>query len=487
MCTQYFFVTLHSNWPLRWKALTKNLTRKKPKCIRGKLQSGHIYRGVCNLSVGVLKFQSMRYRGIILFMVLTGVVALLALMSCSKINTVGDPHFEEDGTLIVDSQEALDSVESVKPISFAPQKPSKIKFYVEVSGSMNGFFRPNRPTEFKADVWQIISYYSAIIPEITTLTNEGDMGASVSLSNFQTMMNTGAFVSSASTKVPIMLQSIINNLNTEAGEVAVLVSDMKYSPVGAAAPEVLLTQYSTDISRILGTSQKAVCLVGATSNYLDKSGSVVCDKSPYYFLIIGDGMQVADMRNGISTLLENNGRYIDNIESGFDYGAPTYSFGIPDNCFQMDEENPTFCGFDSSVSDTCMVKLKVNLENYRWIVANDQYFEKAFQYKALYGSNVKMGKVEYEIQNITDKELRRKATAIVELKVYDMAMDSEVIEWSLALPDTDVTLFTPYFGATTESDVTKSYSVDNFIKGIFYGGVVNKTLKPNYILISKNS
>ena len=55
------------------------------------------------------------------------------------------------------------------------------------------------------------------------------------------------------------------------------------------------------------------------------------------------------------------------------------------------------------------------------------------------------------------------------------------------LPDTDYTLFAPYFGATAESDVTKSYSVDNFVKGIFYGGVVNKTLKPNYILISKNS
>ena len=100
---------------------------------------------------------------------------------------------------------------------------------------------------------------------------------------------------------------------------------------------------------------------------------------------------------------------------------------------------------------------------------------------------MKVGKVDFDIQNITDKELKRKAIATVELKVFNFAMDSEVIEWTLMLPDTDYTLFAPYFGATAESDVTKSYSVDNFVKGIFYGGVVNKTLKPNYILISKNS
>jgi hypothetical protein len=213
----------------------------------------------------------------------------------------------------------------------------------------------------------------------------------------------------------------------------------------------------------------------------------MCDKSPYYFLIIGDGRQVADIRNGISTMLDNNKHFIDNIESGFSYGAPTYSFGIPDNCFQMDDENPTFCGYDPSESDTCTIKLKINLENYRWIVATKQYLDSAFQCKALYGSNVKVGKIDFDIQNITDKELKRKAIATVELKVFNFAMDSEVIEWTLMLPDTDYTLFAPYFGATAESDVTKSYSVDNFVKGIFYGGVVNKTLKPNYILISKNS
>lgn len=407
-------------------------------------------------------------------------IAAVALTStyCPDINTVGDPHFNADGTL----------PDSVDTISLKPSAPTKVKFYVEVSGSMNGFFRANKTTNFKKDVWQILSYYSAIAPEITILTNDGSVGSSYPQTQFQTLMNTGAFVSSASTRVPLMLESIFDNLNTEEGEVAVLISDMKYSPVGAAAPEVLMSQYSTDISKILGTRKKAVSLIGATSDYLDKKGNVTTDKSPYYFFVIGDGEQVAFMRNGISTMLENNKRLVDNIESGFDYGVPTCSFGIPDNCWQLDDTTPTFVGFDESANDTCTIKMEVHLESYRWIVASESYFKNAFKIKTLYGSNVELGKVEFDIKNITDKELVRTATAIAEVKVFDMAMDSEVLEWTLELPDTDYTLFSPYFdGAVSENDPTKSYSVADFVKGIFYGGVVNKKLKPNYILISKNS
>lgn len=406
-------------------------------------------------------------------------VVIALFCSCGNVvNTVGDSHFNEDGTL----------EDSSLSFTIIPSAPTKIKFYVEVSGSMNGFFRANKATDFKKDVWQIMSYYSALSPEITVLTNDGNMGASYNHSKFQTMMNTGAFVSSASTRVPVMLQSIFKDLDTESGEVAVLISDMKYSPVGEVAPNVLLSQYSTDISKILGAQKKAVSLIGATSNYLDKTGNAVTDNSPYYFFIIGESDHVAFMRNGISAMLDNSHHFIDNIESGFDYGVPTCSFGIPDNCYQMNDVDPTFVDFDQSTNDTCKINMEVHLEGYRWILASENYFKDAFKIKALYGSNVEIGNIDFEIQNITNKELVRTAIAKVEVKVFDMAMDSEVLEWSLELPDTDYTLFNPYFeGAVDENDPTKSFSVKDFISGIFYGGIVNKTLKPNYILISKNS
>ena len=415
-----------------------------------------------------------------LFLVLGALMLLITMLmiSCGDIiNTNNNEHFDDKGYLITDSTVSQFSIES----------PSKIKFYVEVSGSMNGFFRANKPTKFKADVWQILSYYAPAADGVTILTNDGTQGAKLQIGKFQTQMNTGAFVSSASTKVPIMLQSILQNLDTEAGEVAVLISDMKYDPAGAAAPNVLLTQYSTDISTIFGQFGKAICLIGATSEFLDKTGTSICNTSPYYYLVMGKPEHVAELRNGISTLLVNNGSFIDNIESGFNYGSPTYTFGIPDNCYQLDDNEPTFLGYDPDFCDTCTIKLKIDLANYRWAISKKELFEQAFQCKTLYGSEVKVGNVDIEIQNITDKVLKRTAIATVDLKLCHMATDSEVIEWTLTLPDLDITEFAPYLEGLNPNDVTKSFSVENFIKGMFYGGVINKSLQPNYILISKNS
>ena len=134
--------------------------------------------------------------------------------------------------------------------------------------------------------------------------------------------------------------------------------------------------------------------------------------------------------------------------------------------------------------------MKVDLENYRWIVSDPAFFAEAFTAKALWGSNVSFECIDIEVNNVTienrTQHLRRKVTAMVTLKVFDLAQDSEVIEWSINLPDTVISRFAPFFGATDENDVTKSYSVDNFIIGMIRDSVVNKKLKPSYILISKN-
>ena len=409
---------------------------------------------------------------------LLSVVIAITLVSCGGglINTNYDRHFTDEGYLKKDSIEKA----SETPLS-------RIKFYVEVSGSMNGFFRANKPTHFKRDVWEICSYYEPIANNVTILTNSGSEGASFAMNDFQTKMNTGAFVSAASTKVPLMLKSILSTLDADNGDVAVLISDMKYSPVGSLAPNVLITQYSTDVSRILGNFGKSVSLVCATSDYLDRTGNVITERSPYYYFIMGNSNAVAEIRDGISTLLKENDRFVDNIESGFDYGAPKYNFGIPNKCFQLADNEPTFVQYEETDGiDTCTVKLKVDLKPYRWLLTDKNYFKEAFKVKALYGSEVEVGDVKIEVQNITNKKLQRTAEAIVELKLPYMATESEVLEWTLQLPDTDYTLFGEFCGSTDENDYTKSYSIEAFMKGIFYGGIVNKTLKPNYILISKN-
>lgn len=394
----------------------------------------------------------------------------------SIINTNRDGHFTDEGYL----------VDTITP--FKRTLPSSVKFYVEVSGSMNGFFRANRPTDFKTDVWDILNTFSALAPNVTILTNDGSKGATLPLSDFRTNMNTGAFVSSASTKVPLMLQTIIDNLNTEEGEVAVLISDMKYSPVGSAAPSVLMSQYKTDINGIIGRFGKAISLIGVTSDYLDKGGNVISLRSPYYFVILGNQENVAEIRNKISLLLKKRSHFVDNIESGFNYGHPEYSFGVSRECFQLENE-PTFIGYEEPNPDTCTIKLKVPLENYRWIMAEDNIFRDAFKVKSIYGSSVEVGKIDIDVKDVTgpDKQLNREAFATVDLKIFNMPTDSDVLEWNLELPVTNYALFSEFFdGANDENDPNKSYSVLDFLTGVFSGGVVTHDLKPNYILISKN-
>lgn len=408
-----------------------------------------------------------------------GIVLMMGITACSpsKLNSVYDPRFNEEGYLI--------DTDTVSSASFELQSPERIKVYIEVSGSMNGFFRANQPTHFKSDVWEIISYFSPIISSVTILTNDGQRGHSLSLDDFRSQMNSGRFVSTASTRVPIMLQSIFDDYESENNEVAILISDMKYSPVGNLAPDVLLTQYSTDISSLLGRQREAVCLVGATSNYLDRKKQELTEQAPYYYLITGKDEQVGYMRNAISTLLENNGHFVDNIESGFDYGCISHSFGIPDNCLQLENE-PTFYGYDPSYNDTCVVRLNVNLENYRWIMATDYYLRNTLKVKALYGAQVEIGDVEFQVENLTDRQLKRTAVASIEIKVFNMPLETDVLEWTLQIPDSDYTLFGPYVtNANSEDDVTKSYSMESFIKGMFYGGITNARLPLNYILISK--
>ncbi len=410
-----------------------------------------------------------------LSIILVSGIAFFTFFSCTNYNSVVDPHFDSDGTYLIVNDSNM----------FTPESPTRIRFFVEVSGSMNGFFRANIPTDFKTDVWAVASYFSGLIPAVDILTNDGNIGKQIPLQQFQTAMNTGSFVSSASTQTPIMLQSMIKSLETDTGEVAVLVSDMKYSPVGAAAPDVLLSQYSTDVCSILRQYGKAICVIAATSDYRDKSGKVVTPKSPYYYVIIGNDRHVAFMRNAISILIDNSKHFVDNIESGFNYGQPHYEFGVPLNCYQQGNE-PTFIGYDTNVNDTATIRLKLDIANYRWLIADEDYLREALKIRALYGSKVELGNIQFNVKNIIGKELKRTAVATINLKVYNMlANDADVIEWTLEMPESDTSRFTPFFGAISETDVTKSYSVDEFLKGIFYDGVINKSIKSNYILISK--
>lgn len=403
-------------------------------------------------------------------------LALLALMTisacCDSLNTLKNPHFTGEGTLI-------------KKPSFAKlDYNSVIHFYIESSGSMNGFFRAGQPTSFKQDVYEIMSYYSPVTKDVNIMTNSGGVAGQLSLAQFQTAMNTGALECNASTQVPVMLRNIVSRL--KKNDVAVLISDMKYSPVGSAAPEVLLTQYAAEVALIAGKSQKAYSLVCATSNYINKEGSVVTNESPYYYLIVGEQDKVSAVRNDIAIMLQRQKRFVDNLEIGYKYASCPYDFGVPKNVVRL-EKQPTFYGYGEAV-DECVIPLKLKLESYRWLMSNKDVLKQCFTCKPKYGSTVSVESLEVEECNNVNLELKRSVVATIKIKVSNMPSDMEVLEWNVDIPYANPTTMEKFLDDSKgENDVTTSYSLTSFIRGIGQGGVVNYQPKPNYILISKNS
>lgn len=403
-------------------------------------------------------------------------LALLALMTmsacCEGLNTQNNPHFTEKGELIQNPSFAKLDYNSV------------IHFYIESSGSMNGFFRAGQPTSFKQDVYEIMSYYSPVTKDVNIMTNNGGIAGQLSLAQFQTAMNTGALECNASTQVPIMLQNIVSRL--KKNDVAVLISDMKYSPVGSAAPKVLLTQYAAEVARIAGKSQKAYSLVCATSNYINKEGSVATNESPYYYLIVGEQDKVSAVRNGIAIMLQRQKRFVDNLEIGYKYASCPYDFGVPKNVVRL-EKQPTFYGYGEAV-DECVIPLKLKLESYRWLMSNKEVLKQCFTCKPKYGSTVSVESLEVEECNNVNLELKRSVVATIKIKVSNMPSDMEVLEWNVDIPYAKLTTMEKFLDDSKgENDVTTSYSLTSFIRGIGQGGVVNYQPKPNYILISKNS
>ena len=116
----------------------------------------------------------------------TAIIVIIAIIissvgSCSVCsNTTHRAWFNEDGTAVVDT--TLSAIDT-----FRIESPTKVHFYMEASGSMNGFLRGGIPTDFKTDVWEIINYYANIVPAVSVLSTDGGMtkGIDLSVAEFQ--------------------------------------------------------------------------------------------------------------------------------------------------------------------------------------------------------------------------------------------------------------------------------------------------------------
>lgn len=417
--------------------------------------------------------------------VITGITWAIALSSCGRdVNSIADPHFDTDGA-------PLDTIIEL----FTPELPESAKLYVETSGSMNGFFRANQANNFKKTVWSVFSGLAPISGgSVYTMSNGGDIDSPVTLGEFRNKMNAGTFVSNTSTHVPAMLHNIIENLDTVKNEVAVLVSDMKYSPVTATkAPELL--QYQEQIRNIMGLHPDvSVSFVCAKSEFVSPNGSIAEENSPYYFIIIGNSKNVAAIRNDISRWCEATNTYVESGDMAMNYHTPSFSIQeVKNGVLSAEYPKSLITTFDPGVSDTCSFILRVDMTGYPWNAVDADVLKDCLTAKAIYGSSVDVELLTGDDHLVDDHaykgEFKRNSFADYRIKLYNVALDDEVIEWTFTNKPFDgryLMDFNTIINAQDENDLSGSFSFNKFIEGCFNARLNSFDESPVRILISSD-
>ena len=425
-------------------------------------------------------------KGLVIFSIIgLAVVSSLAILSCGrKVNSIEDTHFADDGA-------PLDTL----TILFEPKQPDVIKLYVETSGSMNGFFRANQPTNFKKTVWSAFSGMASNTDgQVYTMSNGGEIDQPIKLGDFRKKMNAGEFVSNSSTHIPAMLANILLNLDTTKNEVAVLVSDMKYSPMGESAAAEL-NQYREQIRNLIAYNPKiSVSYVCASSEYLNNNGGIAEEKSPYIFLILGNSENVAAVRNDISRWCEYDNNYIESGDMAMKYHTPSYEL-VEINNGVISEAYPKtlITTYDREVNDTCSFILRINMNGYPWKAVHPELLKDAITAKAVYGSSVDVELLTGDDHLVDDHafkdEFKRRSYADYRIKLYNVAMDDEVIEWTFSNKAIDGAAnmdFASIIENPTENDPAGLFSFNKFIEGCFNARLNTADSEPVRILISSS-
>lgn len=408
---------------------------------------------------------------------------LLLINSCGSkpISSVGDTYFAEDGT-------PKDTNAFFSPIS-----PESVRLYIESSGSMNGFFRANKGNKFKKTVWSVFSGLSEISDNnVYTLSNGGAINSPILLSDFRNKMNAGAFVSNSETHVPDMLANIILELKNKDSEIAVLVSDMKYSPMGQQAVP-LISQYKDEIRNLIDRNPEiSVSFVCAESEFISKNGKVAEGSSPYFFIIIGNSENVAAVRNDIAYWCECTSSYIESGDLAMYYQSPNYEVLNIENGYPHSKyPNNVITAFDDEVSDTCAFILRVHMEGYPWGAVDSNLLVSSLEAKTMYGSSINVQLLTSDNHLVDVHNYKgtstRKSYADYYIKVYNITLDNEVVEWTFSNKPFDgcyVKRFNDIISATTEQDLTGSFSFRDFIDGCFNARLNEYEELPKRILIS---
>lgn len=327
--------------------------------------------------------------------------------------------------------------------------------FIDVSKGMSGYYAGQSATQFKVDVWGVLSSLNSKWNADSIMLMSENNPRMVDITSFREKMNAGKLLYDDNTSIPQMINRIVTQIDSTNGMVAVLISDMKYSPIGNKAPQALMAQYATDISNIFTKKELAVSLICAVSDYKTKRHS--CDKSPYYYFIIGNPRLLPVVRNEIVDILKSSDNYIDEVEKNVDYGDKLIVKHIKaKGVMPLDKGNLVYGGYDKRVTDTIAITLGLDLSPYPHFLWKKDTLTS-------YLSATTSGLAHCFISDVeTSDNVASFTIKICKFNEKNQDITISLGGYSPSIPRE----IEHYYGAERESDCAKTLSIDQFIRGI---------------------
>lgn len=403
---------------------------------------------------------------------------ILCMYACrpNPLNQMELTPYDQDGVLKKERFESFYSLE----------KPDGVGLYIETSGSMNGLFRPNQSTKFQYDLSAVLTSTELknVITGVNIFNNSGDGVQKFGSVEFREKMNKGDFISQRSTYIPRMIETMLSDVDSCACDVAVLISDMKFSPVesNGTVTKVAIDQYKLEIKKLFEERFKdndmSVSLICCESNFLDKKGSELCAEFPYYFVVVGKSSRVAWVRNQMMEVLSEQNNLMGCIDFNVNYGCPNYTVLINETIGatqNYNEPKSYLSGLHSSsivdFNDSYQPVRVVVGVNYRHLplTLTKSLRPNDFKVSSFWGGNLNAKIVAIDNKNhqtcSQHEYVSPNVYLTIELAGLNMYED-DVVEIVLDSESQNIDWLNKYYGATREGELDKTFLLEGFIEGL---------------------
>jgi len=326
-----------------------------------------------------------------------------------------------------------------KPLAATHLK--QINFFLETSGSMEGYMPANAKTttDFQVLIPDILSRSQGDYP--TNLYTIFDSRSKFTKENVNDVITNvipkGNFKWSGNTYVPVMLDSVQRYL--DSNKVNIFISDCIYSPVSTNVK--MTAQTIAEIREVVRPAAKtyATAIYMVKSTYFPKKGETV--NSPYYLVMQGKQENLLVVEKMIQESLRTFHQDFEEIQFGDKYQLPYYSVLPYSQTTQnfVGSKNPktntytSLQDIETDVTPKIGFWVAIDLTSLPTFARTTDYLDSNLTATISKGT-VKILKVAYKADklNTDDSKFADKCDAFVQLSVEDMPEDMAIVSLSLA-------------------------------------------------------